>query len=175
MGVRWQRLGVARGPEYRDWSLRSVMPTPMLLGFVLLALSLQVLLLPLFGASGECCIPPPLPPLPRMVNGIDLRDGPALYLHDDSLVLDWERFAWPSELGDVDPLAGSAAGFDTLVSALERQRELWQSFHPSHPPVDNVLLFVDQELPAAKVKAVVQACAEAGFPSIDFVGVALPK
>jgi len=174
IGIRWRRLAVGGRPAPRSHPKLNAMPTPILLGFVLVAMCLQVLLLPLFHGPTTCCGPVPLPALPRFYNGLPVRDGPMVHLFRDSLLIDGVEVAWPSAQSHSKAEAGSAPLL-VAFELLSRKRSLWNSFHPREPFPGRVVLFVDRDLRVGRVKDFARICAETGYRSMDFVGVNMPK
>lgn len=62
-----------------------------------------------------------------------------------------------------------ATSNEELVTRLKARRDTWRELHPGKETPRNVLLAIDPEVASGTVKAGVEAAADGGYPSIDFM------
>jgi biopolymer transport protein ExbD len=130
---------------------------------------LTVFLLLSFSPSDACgCIERRVV-VPRIANGLEMIDAPLVTIGGRQILVDGTPI-------DADAVfAGHRiARVDGLLSVLRAQRENAKRLRPESAPPSHVVLKIDVDVPAYVVKSVFSTAAAAGYPSIDFVGEAMP-
>ena len=130
-----------------------------------------VFLLNTFHASGECCLRTVTVTLPRAANVADMVDAPVV------TVLGSEVWVDGSPAGNVHALESSERlqRVDELFNLLRAKRELWKQVHPTGTFPGAVVLRIDEPTAALIVKSVFQTAVFAGYRSVSFMVMALPR
>jgi len=128
-----------------------------MLALVAILAPINFALLPLFQASGECCVNVTTC-VPSAANGEEIEDAPMVLVNETQILVDGVlvgQTAWVTQ-GDPAPL-------DELRQNLRNKLELYKQVRPNAPMPDRVLFQIHRDVPAGVVKAVVAAAATVGL------------
>lgn len=141
-----------------------------LIPFIDFLLCIVLFLLASFSASGELPVDKNVK-LPSAENAVDMLDAPMVAVTGTQILVDGIPAGSTRAIIDANRLQK----VEELNNILKSKRELWKQVNPGKPFPGNVILQVDQRVPALVVKSVFQTAAFAGYPAVSFMVSRLAK
>jgi biopolymer transport protein ExbD len=135
-----------------------------LIPFIDFLLCIVLFLLASFSASGELPLDKNVK-LPSAQNAVDMVDAPMVAVTGTQILVDGIPAGSTRAIMDANRLQK----VEELGNILKSKRELWKQVNPGKPFPGNVILQVDQRVPALVVKSVFQTAAFSGYPAVSFM------
>jgi hypothetical protein len=123
-----------------------------------------------FSASGELPVDKNVK-LPNAANTMDMMEAPVVAVTGTQILVD--GIAAGSTRAIID--SNRMARIEELDTVLKAKKDMWKQLKPGVDFPGNVILQVDQKVPALVVKSVFQTAAFAGYPAVSFMVGRLPK
>jgi biopolymer transport protein ExbD len=135
-----------------------------LIPFIDFLLCIVLFLLASFSASGELPVDKNVK-LPNAGNVLDMMEAPVVAITGTQILVDGIPAGSTRAILD----ANRMQKIEDLETVLKNKRDVWKQLKPGVEFPGNVILQVDQKVPALVVKSVFQTAAFSGYPAVSFM------